>query len=207
MRALEKVIDCPPSCARLQIKAHWRNKRRKDGIEKVRSIYPLHPTFLCTTFLTILAGTNFDHLSSLLFSSGILRQLCSHKMYLRYFRFKGHEQIEETLVANEDKHGAGGREKLYQRRVQSGILSVLSRGSNSSKLCKQVSYRGNFGNRFFPFRAWSAGGVGRVDSSRIFFLFFFPFRSIKVKIQKLNSNPFRNTFHRYFNLRLEIKNV
>lgn len=108
MRVLEKVIDCPPSCARLQIKAHWRNKRRKDGIEKVRSIYPLHPTFLCTTFLTILAGTNFDHLSSLLFSSGILRQLCSHKMYLRYFRFKGHEQIEETLVANEDKHGAGG---------------------------------------------------------------------------------------------------
>lgn len=207
MRVLEKVIDCPPSCARLQIKAHWRNKRRKDGIEKVRSIYPLHPTFLCTTFLTILAGTNFDHLSSLLFSSGILRQLCSHKMYLRYFRFKGHEQIEETLVANEDKHGAGGREKLYQRRVQSGILSVLSRGSNSSKLCKQVSYRGNFGNRFFPFRAWSAEGVGRVDSSRIFFLFFFPFRSIKVKIQKLNSNPFRNTFHRYFNLRLEIKNV
>lgn len=51
------------------------------------------------------------------------------------------------------------------------------------------------------------GEVGRVDSSRIFFLFFFPFRSIKVKIQKLNSNPFRNTFHRYFNLRLEIKNV
>lgn len=106
-----KVVDCPPLCARLQIKAHWRNKRvverRKDGIEKVRSIYPLHPTFLCTTFLTILAGTNFDHLSSLLFSSGILRQLCSHKMYLRYFRFKGHEQIEETLVANEDKHGAG----------------------------------------------------------------------------------------------------
>lgn len=185
MRALEKVIDCPPSCARLQIKAHWRNKRRKDGIEKVRSIYPLHPTFLCTTFLTILAGTNFDHLSSLLFSSGILRQLCSHKMYLRYFRFKGHEQIEETLVANEDKHGAGGREKLYQRRVQSGILSVLSRGSNSSKLCKQVSYRGNFGKGTDSFRSVHGrpGGWVGLIRAEFFSSSFFPFARSKLKFK------------------------
>lgn len=193
MRGLEKgsrVVDCPPSCARLQIKAHWRNKRvverRKDGIEKVRSIYPLHPTFLCTTFLTILAGTNFDHLSSLLFSSGILRQLCSHKMYLRYFRFKGHEQIEETLVANEDKHGTGGREKLYQRRVQSGILSVLSRGSNSSKLCKQVSYRGNFGKGTDSFRSVhgrpGGGWVGLIRAE-FFSSSFFPFARSKLKFK------------------------
>lgn len=188
MRGLEKgsrVVDCPPSCARLQIKAHWRNKRRKDGIEKVRSIYPLHPTFLCTTFLTILAGTNFDHLSSLLFSSGILRQLCSHKMYLRYFRFKGHEQIEETLVANEDKHGAGGREKLYQRRVQSGILSVLSRGSNSSKLCKQVSYRGNFGKGTDSFRSVHGrpGGWVGLIRAEFFSSSFFPFARSKLKFK------------------------
>lgn len=158
-------------------------ERRKDGIEKVRSVYPLHPTFLCTTFLTILAGTNFDHLSSLLFSSGILRQLCSHKMYLRYFRFKGHEQIEETLVANEDKHGTGGREKLYQRRVQSGILSVLSRGSNSSKLCKQVSYRGNFGKGTDSFRSvHGRPGVGLIRAE-FFSSSFFPFARSKLKFK------------------------
>lgn len=60
--------------------------------------------------------SRFDDFSPPLFPSslppprreGYCRELCSRKMHLR---FEGQEQIEETLVANEDKHG-GGREKL-----------------------------------------------------------------------------------------------
>lgn len=69
-------------------------------------------------FLTILAGIGEVGSTIFLLPSflplppprreGYCRELCSRKMHLR---FEGQEQIEETLVANEDKHG-GGREKL-----------------------------------------------------------------------------------------------
>lgn len=66
-----------------------------------------------------------------------------------HLRFEGQEQIEETLVANEDKHGGReGREgKVVATATSKWILSVLSRGSNSSKLCKQVSYLETLGFR------------------------------------------------------------